>query len=121
VFALFRDITEEPHVHIRTAQVTDAAAIAAVHVDSWRTTYQGIVPGDFLARLSYEQRESLWRQILTDLNNPCVVYVAEEERATILGFASGGPERTGDPVYTGELYAIYLLAPYQGRASAGTW
>ena len=32
--------------------MTDAAAITKVHVDSWRTTYQGIVPDDLLATLS---------------------------------------------------------------------
>jgi GNAT superfamily N-acetyltransferase len=102
-------------VHIRTAKVNDAASIAKVHVDSWRTTYKGIVPDEFLARLSYAQREQLWRRVLTDPGGPSVVSVAEEERGKIVGFASGGPERTGDPIYTGELYAIYLLAQHQGQ------
>jgi GNAT superfamily N-acetyltransferase len=102
-------------VHIRTAKVNDAAAIARVHVDSWRTTYKGVVPDDFLARLSYAQREQLWRQVLTEPSGPSFVYVAEDERGKIVGFASGGPERTGDPIYAGELYAIYLLAQHQGK------
>jgi GNAT superfamily N-acetyltransferase len=101
-------------MHIRTAHVNDAAAIAKVHVESWRTTYKGIVPDDFLARLSYKQREQLWRQILTDSDSPSFVYVADESE-TVIGFVSGGPERSGDPVYTGELYALYLLARYQGQ------
>jgi hypothetical protein len=32
---------------IREAFPTDAAALARVHVDSWRTTYAGIVPADY--------------------------------------------------------------------------
>ncbi len=44
-------------VDLREANVLDAAAIAKVHVDSWRTTYAGVVPEDFLAQLSYEQHE----------------------------------------------------------------
>jgi hypothetical protein len=99
-------------VYIRTAQVNDAAAIAKVHVDSWRTTYKGIVPDDFLAGLSYAQRGQLWRQVLTDLVRPSYVYVAEDDCGEVLGFVSGWPERRGDPVYTSALYAIYLLAPY---------
>jgi GNAT superfamily N-acetyltransferase len=95
--------------------VHDAAAIATVHIESWRTTYKGILPDDFLARLSHAQREQLWHQVLTDASSPSFVYVAEEENGEIIGFASGGPERNGDAVYTGELYAIYLLAPYQGQ------
>ena len=102
-------------MHIRIANVHDAAAIANIHVESWHTTYKGIVPDEFLARLSYVQREQLWRQVLTDPSKPSYVYVAEDDSGKVVGFVAGGPERSGDPVYTGELYAIYLLAPYQGQ------
>jgi hypothetical protein len=44
-------------MRVREANPTDAAAIAKVHVDSWRTTYKSIVPDDFLANLSYEEHE----------------------------------------------------------------
>lgn len=43
------------------------------------------------------------------------VLVAEDESGTIVGFVSGGRERSGDTTYTGELYAIYLLEPFQGQ------
>jgi GNAT superfamily N-acetyltransferase len=98
---------------IRAAQPADAAAIAKVHVDSWRTTYRGIVPDDFLATLSYEQRTHMWRSILSQSPPTSFVYVAEESGGQVIGFASGGPEHGGDPDYTGELYAIYLLEGYQ--------
>jgi GNAT superfamily N-acetyltransferase len=102
-------------MHIRTATVQDAAAIANVHVESWRTTYKGIVPDDFLAHLSPIAREQFWHRILTAPSSRTVVYVVEEKNGKVIGFASGGPERSGDPVYTGELYEIYLLAQYQGQ------
>ncbi|SRR6266511_2997922 len=98
---------------IRAAQPTDAAAIAKVHVDSWRTTYKGIVPDDFLAALSYEQRTHMWRPLLSQSLPTSFVYVAEDPSGQVIGFASGGPERSGDPDYAGELYAIYLLEGYQ--------
>jgi hypothetical protein len=63
---------------IRAAQPTDAAAIAKVHVDSWRTTYKGIVPDDFLAALSYEQHTHMWRPILSRSPPTSFVYVAED-------------------------------------------
>ena len=50
---------------IREASPRDAAAIARVHVDSWRTTYAGIVPADYLANLSYTRREQFWCDILS--------------------------------------------------------
>ena len=102
-------------MYIRIATVDDAAAIATVHVESWRTTYQGIIPDDFLARLCSEQREPFWRQLLTEPVGTHFVYVAENGHGQVVGFVSGGPERSGDCLYTGELYAIYLLALYQGQ------
>jgi hypothetical protein len=44
-----------PPAQVREAMLEDAAAIARVHVDSWRTSYQGIVPEGFLADMSYEE------------------------------------------------------------------
>jgi GNAT superfamily N-acetyltransferase len=98
---------------IREASPTDAAAIARVHVDSWRTTYAGIVPADYLANLSYARREQFWCDLFSTPTPAGCVYVAAQETGEIVGFASGGPERSGNVVYRGELYAIYLLAPYQ--------
>jgi GNAT superfamily N-acetyltransferase len=102
-------------IKIRTANLSDAAGIARVHVESWRTTYKGIIPEDFLAKLSYEQREHLWDQVLTDPNRSRFVYVAEDEPGQIVGFISGGPEPSGDILYTGEIDAIYLPASHQGQ------
>jgi GNAT superfamily N-acetyltransferase len=97
---------------IRKAQLEDAAGIAKVHVDSWRTTYKGIVPDSFLDRLSYEKREQIWRGGI-EANG---VYIAEDESGRVVGFASGGAERTGKyEAYIGELYAIYLLEGQQGK------
>jgi GNAT superfamily N-acetyltransferase len=103
-------------MRIRTAQITDAKAIAQVHVDSWRSTYKGIVPDDFLANLSYERRERGWREILSNAERQrSFVYVAEDEAEKVVGFVNGGPEREDDSFYKGELYAIYLLESYQHK------
>ncbi len=100
---------------IRIAQPEDAAAIAKVHIDSWRTTYQGIVPDAYLASLSYEQRTHGWHTILCQSDSTRFVYVVEDDNEQIIGFALGGRERGGDPDYQGELYAIYLLQHTQQR------
>jgi len=102
-------------IHLRPARADDAAGIARVHVDSWRTTYGGIVPDEHLANLSYESREQRWRERLTAPDNAMFIYVAETEDGQIVGFATGGAERENDPVYKGEVYALYLLKEYQQR------
>jgi GNAT superfamily N-acetyltransferase len=86
-----------------------------VHVDSWPTTYHGIVPSDFLAKLSYTQREQLWYDVLSRPALNTFVYVATEASGNVVGFASAGPERSGNTAYMAELYAIYLLKAFQGQ------
>ena len=100
-----------PPAHLREARQEDATAIARVHVDSWRSTYRGIVPEGFLAEMSYEDFEDRWRGWLRNLGEPQLAYrVAELPSGRIVGFATGGP-RHGPPYtdYAGELYTLYLL------------
>jgi ribosomal protein S18 acetylase RimI-like enzyme len=106
----------EPTIKIREAWVSDAAGLARVHVDAWRTTYRGILPADSLASLSYERRERGWSEILAlELGRRQFTYVAEDQTGQIVGFSNAGRETSGDPVYTAELYAIYVLEPFQHR------
>lgn len=101
---------------IRPAAAADSNALARIHVDSWRTTYRGIVPDDFLAGLSVERRERGWRDALTHAGQQrSFVLLAEDEAGQAAGFTNGGPERENDPDYPGELYALYLLEQYQRR------
>ena len=100
-------------IRIRAATPEDAASIGRVHVDSWRSTYAGIVPADYLACLSYRNRESAWKQLLTADRPGTCCFVAETEDGDIVGFANTGPEREGNSIYGGELYAIYILEGYQ--------
>ena len=101
---------------IREATHNDVPAIARVHLDTWRTTYRGIVPDEHLANLSYERRTNGWYQILNQApEDGNFTHVAEQEPDEIVGFANGGVERTGDLVYKGELAAIYILQSYQGK------
>ena len=101
------------NIRIRAATLKDAASVARVHVDSWRSTYAGIVPAEYLAGLSYRNRESAWKQLLTADRPGTSCFVAETEGGDIVGFANAGPEREGDSIYRGELYAIYILEGYQ--------
>ncbi|MBD2680831.1 MULTISPECIES: GNAT family N-acetyltransferase [Nostoc] len=98
---------------IREANLADAPGIAKVHVDAWRTTYRNLMPAKFLADLSYEARQEMWVKIFSNIAECNFTYVAENEIGQIVGFASGGQERTGDRLYQGELYAIYILEEYQ--------
>ncbi|MHB0858743.1 MAG: GNAT family N-acetyltransferase [Anaerolineae bacterium] len=103
-----------PLVTVRQADARDARGIARVWVDTWRSTYRGIVPEAYLEGITYAEREAISYGVLEDTNRGVFAYVAESD-GQIVGFAAGGPERSGDPIYLGELYAIYILEAYQGQ------
>jgi ribosomal protein S18 acetylase RimI-like enzyme len=102
---------------IRPALLGDAGAIALVHVESWRSTYAGIVPDSHLASLNINRRASMWRNSI--MRGGGLIFVTETERG-VEGFVTGGALR--DPIegYDAEMYAIYLLREWQrqgmGRA-----
>jgi GNAT superfamily N-acetyltransferase len=99
---------------IREARPEDAAGIARVHVDSWRATYPGIMPQEHLDALSYRDYTQTWADRLHG-EDATRVFVAEDSDGAVVGFASGGPERGGDPHLRGEISALYLLQSHQGR------
>ena len=103
------------NVAIRAADQADAGPIARVHIDSWQTTYEGIVPAEYLAGLSYRDRESRWNEALTTDHIATGIFVAETAGGDVVGFADGGPEREGNRTYRGELFAIYVLQEHQNR------
>ena len=95
---------------IRRARSTDAAALARVHVQSWREAYRGIIPSFYLDQLNLAGQERLWRRTLA---HGGWAFVAEwEER--VVGYGSGGPAR-GRRDVGGELYLLYLLRSSHGR------
>jgi GNAT superfamily N-acetyltransferase len=97
---------------IRPATVDDADEIARVHVESWRTTYAGIVSQAYLDALSVDARAQNWRSHLASVDP--VIFVAEQASG-LFGFACGGKQRDESLGCDGELYAIYLMQPAQGQ------
>jgi len=99
---------------IRDATVEDAIGIAKVHVNTWKSAYAGIIPSEYLARLSWEESAHRLQEYLQNMEPERFLLVAEME-GEIVGFSSGGPERSGDEVYRGEIYALYVSPAYQRR------
>jgi len=100
-------------MNIRLAVEDDAAAIARVHVHSWRSSYKGIIAADYLESLSVGRRTERWREVLEKQDAKNCTFVAEDKDKQIIGFASGGLQRDSTINYEAELYAIYLLESAQ--------
>jgi ribosomal protein S18 acetylase RimI-like enzyme len=97
--------------NIRRASREDAAAIARVHVATWRSTYAGILPEPFLAALDTEERARQW-DLLIEAGKD-FFHVAEGESG-VFGFICGGAIREPVGDYDAELHTIYLLRDRQG-------
>lgn len=104
---------------IRSAKPEDAEEIARVGIASWNETYRGIVPDSHLDAMDLNERIQWTTDCLLDPNVAFYTVVAEQDRA-VVGYAAGGPNRSSDPSYQGELYTLYLLRKAQkqglGRA-----
>lgn len=98
---------------IRRATLDDIKGISKVHVDTWRTTYKGIIPDSFLESLAYEDRETAWIVHLNKVDE--VIFVVENEKGEIIGFASTSRRENNEDVESIDLTSLYLLEEYQGN------
>jgi len=92
---------------IRNATKSDALGIAETQVESWKKTYLGQVPDEYLSQLSVPKRFKKWQEHFS--SGVGAAFVAEHNDI-VVGFANFGPSRDADkdPKIAGELYAIYL-------------
>jgi ribosomal protein S18 acetylase RimI-like enzyme len=99
---------------VRLATIEDAEAIAAIHVCGWQIAYEGIVPTQFLASLSTQERANMWRTAILEQDGAVLLAVAPHGE---VGFISFGPSRDKDGKENAEVYAIYVLPQFwhQGR------
>lgn len=98
---------------IRRAVPDDAPRIAQVHLDTWLTTYRGLIPDSYLDGLGLASYLPRWQQRL--LEGKDLVLVAEVD-GQVVGFAHGGPERSGEfATLSAEIYALYVLQGFHGQ------
>lgn len=99
-------------ITIRPARAPDARAIARLDVETWRTTYAGVLSAAYLVGLSERRREAGWRGVI--LREPRDVRVAVDADRVIRGFGSCGPNR-GDPFFAGEVFTLYVAPDWQNQ------
>ena len=107
---------------IRAATRNDAAAIAEVHVASWRAGYAHVVPADVLSSDEFAaERRGWWHDWRFHPTQRVAVATRTDDDHRIVGFAAYGPERERARGHTGrgELYALYVHPDAWGDGSAG--
>ncbi|HYZ61341.1 MAG TPA: GNAT family N-acetyltransferase [Acetobacteraceae bacterium] len=96
-------------IRIRRAEPADSIGIARVHVAAWRSAYAGILPDDYLARLSVP-RQSLYYRAGLDAGHSAWVAEAGSE---VVGFATAGRARCD--LADGEIETLYVLDDWRER------
>lgn len=98
---------------IRQARNGDAAAIAAIEVETWRSTYAGILADQTLVGMSAERKAREWGHELRHALRG--VWVWEDEDFGLLGFGHCGRQRMPALAYEGEITMLYVLPDAQGQ------
>ena len=111
-------------IAIRRARPADAPAIGAVHVAAWRSTYPGILPDDFLARLSVTRQAAHYDSAI---RGGVGVHVATASGLDVpgssaavpagprvIGFVTGDRARVSG-IADGEIETLYVLDDFRER------
>ncbi|MHC6226310.1 GNAT family N-acetyltransferase [Pseudomonas sp. X10] len=99
-------------VQIMPASPEDLPDIATVTVRAWQATFSGLLPDAFLADLNVEEQLQRHQKLYS---SPSVIYYVAKAAGEVVGFASGGPNRSTAFDAANELYALYLLPHWQQR------
>ncbi|MCP5363831.1 MAG: GNAT family N-acetyltransferase [Hyphomicrobiales bacterium] len=101
---------------VRPARMADAAAIAMVYVETWRSAYPGLVPDDVLIGMSIRAQARKWADMLARRNREETVVVAELYPGGVVGFGSCGEARKATGLApAGEIFTLYVLPEHQNR------
>ena len=106
---------------MRRAVRSDAAGIANLHAGSWRRTYVGIMPSEFLAGPVDADRAGLWTVRLSEARNRWHVTVAVDDSSAgeleqLAGFVALAPDEAGDGVL---LDNLHVAPDQQGKGVGG--
>ena len=119
---------------VRAARESDAAAVARIQVECWRTGYAGIIPDEVLAELTSEEAAGRWQERWAEAiakpptSRHRVLVATATEPSTgsrpervIAGFASAGPASDEDrwPATDAELYELHVAPDRTGQGHGG--
>jgi ribosomal protein S18 acetylase RimI-like enzyme len=114
-------------ISIRRARPTDAVAIGAVHVAAWRSTYPGILPDEYLARLSVARQAAYYDSAIRGGTGVHVATASGTDvppgsGPRVVGYATAGRTRlssqatiAGRRLAEGEIETLYVLDDWRER------
>lgn len=93
--------------NVRTAQFQDANDLGAIHVRSWQKAYSGLIPQDYLDKLTISERQMMWVKELAAPQRDKKIFVIETENK-VKGFIVFGTSSADNLSKLGEIIAINI-------------
>ncbi len=96
---------------IRKAEIDDAAIIEQIRIDTWLTTYKGIISDHILNHLN-DKKEHRIESLKVQLETTQMYVVLDHEQIVgYIGYGHGRDKWSAN----GDIFAIYILEAYQRR------
>ncbi|MEA2790664.1 MAG: hypothetical protein QOG73_3070 [Acetobacteraceae bacterium] len=110
-------------ISLRKARVADAIAIGAVHVAAWRSAYPGILPDNYLAKMSVSRQAAHYDAAIRGGTGVTVATASGADVPSgsgprIIGFTTAGKARAeigGKRLAEGEVETLYVLDDWRER------
>lgn len=97
-------------ITVEPARAADAAEVARVYVETWRTAYAGILSDAALTRMSEQRSAEEWGWVIRERRDVQPVMVAREA-GRVVGMVSVGLSRRRDRPSGGTFEASTMAAP----------
>ncbi|MDJ1113895.1 GNAT family N-acetyltransferase [Microbacterium dauci] len=101
---------------IRPPSPADAAALADLHVQTWRETYTHLLPEGYFDEAFVQGRHEMWGRLAGTDREDLTVRLAELD-GVLVGLAMSGPPQGDDPPRDRQLYFIYVAASAHGTGA----
>lgn len=92
--------------------IADADALAGIQILSFRQTYKGILPDDYLNRLD---AEAIRQDFIQKISDPEKLLVIAHNGDSIAGYAYISAQRMEELPFSAELIELYLHPAYTGK------
>lgn len=101
---------------VRPATAHDAKAIAEIHVATWQAAYKGILPEDYINKMTVKKRQAYWEEAIEFGEPQMLVATTEDEK--VIGFVGYDRSRDANTRATvGEIWAIYVTPLHWGQGA----
>ncbi|MFA6739361.1 MAG: GNAT family N-acetyltransferase [Bacilli bacterium] len=101
---------EKKYITMRYAKAYDIDTLASLHVRTFRSAYQGILPDSYLEKITFKSRKAAFSKLILELHIPQAIFFYKDEA---IGFAVFGPCRDEDLPGYGQIQGIYIVPEYQ--------